>query len=88
MQGIHEGTGAMLLPVLLAATHPPHPPPPSSCATVYHPARVEQHAPSSLSPAPSSLLFLYFIQYFPNTPRALAEVYHPLVLVLSQQDTT
>lgn len=53
MQGIHEGTGAMLLPTLLAAV-------PSSISVLYDPAQAQQHVPSALSCTPFSLCFLLF----------------------------
>lgn len=56
MQGIHEGTGAMLLPVLLAAT----PPFPSSCATVYDPAPDGSMYPLHCHLLSSLLLYLLF----------------------------
>lgn len=55
MQGIHEGTGALLLPTLLAAV------PSSIPVLLYLPRpRVQQHVPSALSCTPSSLCFLLF----------------------------
>lgn len=63
MQGVHEGTGATLLPALLAAA----PPPPSLLyiyAIVLTSAQVQQHAPSALSctppPLPELHLFIYW----------------------------
>lgn len=57
MQGVHEGTGATLLPALLAAA-----PPLFIYAIVLTSAQVQQHAPSALSctpPLPELHLFIY-----------------------------
>lgn len=58
MQGVHEGTGAMLCRPLL-----------HSCVTVYAPVRVQQHVPSALSCTPSSLCFLLFLSNCLTTRR-------------------
>lgn len=59
MQGIHEGTGAMPLPTLLAAV-------PSFIPVLLYicPAQAQQHASSALSSIPSSLLPAFFPLFF------------------------
>lgn len=67
MQGIHEGTEAMLLPTLLAAV------PSVPILAVCVPAQVQQHAPTALSCTPSSPS-LCFLLFWVTAPHAAAVV--------------
>lgn len=68
MQGIHEGTEAMLLPTLLAAV------PSVPILAVCVPAQVQQHAPTALSCTPIFPLLVLLLLFWVTAWHAAAVV--------------